>query len=273
MADEINPGKVIDPACMRVLRQTVHLDWLSARGIASYWRTGKKVEETGDLAPGGPAASVPPARASRCQLKNILLMYTKYEEMRRWRQRRMKDGGGGTCLQASNSQMRPGLITGDGLWIQPTPTTLLPQYFQYPAACEMKCVHESRWLETMCVGDACAGRAAIVELKGIMGSNLVSSWIQWWVEINKWVSDTRAAEFEDKDTEEEEEPTLIPNPTCAPPKIKNWTKTTLALLFGGVVKKPIVNLMKVDINCEVELMEDVQLDYGAMESLGDKYEP
>ncbi|KAF8152026.1 hypothetical protein K438DRAFT_1987980 [Mycena galopus ATCC 62051] len=71
----------------------------------------------------------------------------------------------------------------------------------------------------------------------------------------------------------EEEPTLVPNLTRAPPKIKNWTKTTLALLFGSVVNKPVVKLTKVDINCEAELMEDKQLDYGAMEGLGDKYEP
>ncbi|KAF8172303.1 hypothetical protein K438DRAFT_1772671 [Mycena galopus ATCC 62051] len=59
-------------------------------------------------------------------------------------------------------------------------------------------------------------------LCGTQGNNLISSRIQWQVEINKWISNTRATEFEDKDIEEEEEePTLVPNPTRAPPKIKN----------------------------------------------------
>ncbi|KAF8215271.1 hypothetical protein K438DRAFT_1749332 [Mycena galopus ATCC 62051] len=72
--------------------------------------------------------------------------------------------------------------------------------------------------------------------------------IQWWVEMNKWIYNTRAAEFEDEDTDGEE-PTLAPNATRTPPKIKNWTKTNLAVLFGGVVKK---------IHCQIdeaELME------------------
>ncbi|KAF8173539.1 hypothetical protein K438DRAFT_1772075 [Mycena galopus ATCC 62051] len=94
------------------------------------------------------------------------------------------------------------------------------------------------------------------------------------------ISDTRAAEFEDEDTDGEEEPNLAPNPARAPPKIKNWTKTTLAVLFGGVVKKPVVKLTKVDINREAELMEalaeaeeDARLDDGAMAGSGDEYEP
>ncbi|KAF8188283.1 ribonuclease H-like domain-containing protein [Mycena galopus ATCC 62051] len=115
---------------------------------------------------------------------------------------------------------------------------------------------------------------------GTRGSNLVSSRIQWRVEMNKWISDTRAAEFEDEDTDGEEEPNLALNPARAPPKIKNWTKTTLAVLFGGVVKKPVVKLTKVDINREAELMEalaeaeeDARLDDGAMAGSGDEYEP
>ncbi|KAF8152046.1 hypothetical protein K438DRAFT_1943379 [Mycena galopus ATCC 62051] len=90
--------------------------------------------------------------------------------------------------------------------------SLLPQYFQYPAACEVRvqvCGEIERWSNSKA-------------LCGTQGNNLISSRIQWQVEINKWISNTRATEFEDKDIEEEEEePTLVPNPTRAPPKIKN----------------------------------------------------
>jgi hypothetical protein len=64
-------------------------------------------------------------------------------------------------------------------------------------------------------------------------SHLVSSRIQWQVELRKWVSDTQAAE-QDEATDEEEEP--IP---AAAPKVKKWTKTTLVVLFSDVVKKPV----------------------------------
>jgi hypothetical protein len=58
------------------------------------------------------------------------------------------------------------------------------------------------------------------------------------VELRKWVSDAQAAE-QDEATDEEDEP--IP---AIVPKVKKWTKTTLAVLFGDVVKKPVVKLAK-----------------------------
>ncbi|KAJ7892148.1 hypothetical protein B0H14DRAFT_2560516 [Mycena olivaceomarginata] len=95
----------------------------------------------------------------------------------------------------------------------------------------------------------------------------------WRVELRKWVSDAQAAE-QDEATDKEDEP--IP---AKVPKVK-WTKTTFAVLFGDVVKKPVVKLAKADLAREAALMkalaeaeEDARLDDGAMEGSGDEYGP
>jgi hypothetical protein len=84
----------------------------------------------------------------------------------------------------------------------------------------------------------------------------------------------QAAE-QNKVTDKEEEP--IP---AVVPKVKKWTKTTLAVLYSNVVKKPAVKLAKANLACEAGLMEilaeveeDAWLDDGVMEGSGDEYGP
>ncbi|KAJ7290706.1 hypothetical protein C8J57DRAFT_1213343 [Mycena rebaudengoi] len=61
---------------------------------------------------------------------------------------------------------------------------------------------------------------------------------------------------------------------------KKWTKTSSAILFGGVVKKPVRKFTTVHIDEEAVLMEalaeaaeDARLNDGAIEESGDEYAP
>ncbi|KAF8147172.1 hypothetical protein K438DRAFT_1780257 [Mycena galopus ATCC 62051] len=275
---------------MRVLRQTVHLDWLSARGIASYRRETQIVAELArklkKLVTWHQEGQLRQFRQHAPAVRGDEEMEAEENE-RRWRRNAPK-----YRLQASNWQMeRNGahtiLATDADLYLRygaPKTKSLVlnamdaaeRENAQYPESAKGgQADKRGRAVDTtdanspspsiLSVSGRVRGMRA-VELKGIMasvglmvnalslnvrvktwqaealrdngpvgnqatapaslrgtqGNNLISSQIQWQVEINKWISNTRATEFEDKDIEEEEEePTLVPNPTRAPPKIKN----------------------------------------------------
>ncbi|KAF8144131.1 hypothetical protein K438DRAFT_1783094 [Mycena galopus ATCC 62051] len=221
---------------MRVLRQTVHLDCLLSEIVAELARKLKKLvtwRQEGQLRQFRQHA---PAVRGDEEME-------AEENERRWRRNAPK-----YRLQASNWQMeRNGahtiLATDADLYLRygaPKTKSLVlnamdaaeRENAQYPESAKGgQADKRGRAVDTtdanspspsiLSVSGRVRGMRA-VELKGIMGNNLISSRIQWRVEINKWISNTRATEFEDKDIEEEEEePTLVPNPTRAPPKIKN----------------------------------------------------
>ncbi|KAJ6484889.1 ribonuclease H-like domain-containing protein [Mycena sanguinolenta] len=114
------------------------------------------------------------------------------------------------------------------------------------------------------------------------GSGLVSSAIGWRVEMAKWIAEVRAADEEDEATESDDETTPASSSSTArfpDPKVRKWTKMTLAELFGGA-PKPVRKFTQADIDVEAELMEalanaeeDERPDDGAIECSDDEYVP
>ncbi|KAJ7934933.1 hypothetical protein B0H13DRAFT_1854639 [Mycena leptocephala] len=120
------------------------------------------------------------------------------------------------------------------------------------------------------------------------GRALVLAESGWRTEMAKWIYDARVAENEEamEDADEliaaaaEIVKAATPTPRLPPVKVKKATKTTLAVLFGGTLKRPVTKLPPMEVDREAELMEaladaeeDERPDDGAIDCSEDEYEP
>lgn len=114
------------------------------------------------------------------------------------------------------------------------------------------------------------------------GRALVSSQIAWRTELAQWKADAQAAaelEDDEHDSDSDDDRTE-PTPRLTLPRAKKWVKTSLAVLFGGAMKKPVIKIPQTELDREAELMEalaeaeeDARPDDGAIECSDDEYHP
>ncbi|KAJ7264684.1 hypothetical protein C8J57DRAFT_1230459 [Mycena rebaudengoi] len=88
------------------------------------------------------------------------------------------------------------------------------------------------------------------------GRTLVQTKAGWRTELAKWIAEVRQEEAEAAETDEDEsDDDTEPAPAnMRLPKTKKWAKTTLTVLFGDVVKKPVTKFSAAEMDKEAVLM-------------------